>query len=132
MPFYPDTDTFYETMRVLFDRLSRTPGATDDFAKSRLRINVNVSEPDAFIGLNARSQPIGFHFQPDGKPTDLELYLDADTLHQVWLGQIRLRDAFFGGKITTKGSVFKAMQLAPLFRQAEKLYPTVLKDQGLG
>ncbi|NUQ38070.1 MAG: SCP2 sterol-binding domain-containing protein [Caldilineales bacterium] len=131
MPFYPDSDTFYDVIHLLFDRLSRKPGATDEFARSRLIIHVHVEKPAAFIGLDARSTPIGFHFQPDGKPADLQLYLEADVLHGVWLSQIRLRDAFFGGQIKTKGSVFKAMQLAPLFRQAEQLYPHILREKGL-
>ncbi|MCO6452338.1 MAG: SCP2 sterol-binding domain-containing protein [Caldilineales bacterium] len=131
MTFYTDSDQFYDVMRELFERLEHTPGATEEFAKSGLIINVKVSNPEAFIGLNARSKPIGFTFQPDGKRPDLELFLDADLLHGIWLGKVRLRDAFFGGQIKTNGSVFKAMQLAPLFRQAEAQYPAVLKDKGL-
>lgn len=131
MPFYPDSETFYEVMQVLFERLKRKPGATDEFARSGLVIHVEVSRPDAFIGLDARSTPIGFRFRPDSKPADLKLFLEADILHQIWLSQLRLRDAFFDGKIKTKGSVFKAMQLAPLFRQAEELYPVILRERGM-
>ncbi len=131
MPFYSDSNTLNDVMQTLFDRLSRTPGATDQFARSKLIIHVHISEPEAFILLNGRSRPVRFRFQPDSNPPDLALYLAADTLHKIWLSEIRLRDAFFGGQIKTKGSVFKAMQLAPLFRQAEMLYPRVLVEKGL-
>jgi hypothetical protein len=131
MSFYPDSATLLDVTQALFERLSRKAGATEEFARSGLIIHITLDDPRAFIGLNARKFPVGFTFSPDGNNPDLELLLSADTLHQVWLNQIRLRDAFFGGQIKTKGSVFKAMQLAPLFREAEALYPQVLRDKGL-
>lgn len=131
MSFYPDSETLLDVTQELFDRLSRKPGATDEFARSRLIIHIYLNDPEAFISLNARKTPVGFTFSPDGLTPDLELHLAADTLHGIWLSKIRLRDAFFGGQIKTKGSVFKAMQLAPLFREAEALYPRVLRDKGL-
>ena len=131
MPFYQNSESLHDTVQVLFERLRNTPGATDEFARSGLLLHIHLTDPDVFISLNGRGRPIGFAFQPDGKHPDLELMLQADVLHSVWLGRTRLRDAFFGGQIKTKGSVFKAMQLAPLFRQAEALYPIILQEQGL-
>ncbi|MBX7235087.1 MAG: SCP2 sterol-binding domain-containing protein [Caldilineales bacterium] len=131
MPFFTTSAQLRDVAEELFQRISRTPGATDDFARSRMLISVHLSEPDAFIGLNGRTRPVTFSYQPDGATPDLELHLTADTLHDVWMGTRRLRDAFFGGEIRTKGSIFKAMQLAPLFRQAEALYPQLLKEKGL-
>ncbi len=131
MPFFTTSTQLREVTEELFQRLSRTPGATDDFARSKMLISVHLSQPDAFIGLNGRTRPVTFSYQPAGATPDLELHLTADTLHDVWMGHRRLRDAFFGGEIRTKGSIFKAMQLAPLFRQAEALYPQLLKEKGL-
>jgi len=131
MSFYHDSETLTSILRELFARLNRTPGATEQFAKSGLNIHVHLDHPQAFIALNGRVQPIDFRFAPDGTRPDLALYLDADVLHQIWLSEIRLRDAFFSGKIKTKGSIFKAFQLSPLFRQAEALYPELLRERGL-
>lgn len=131
MPFYRDSDTLYDVVAELFNRVAATPGATDEFARSGLLIYIHLHDPEAFIALNGRTRPVRFSYRPDGLQPDLELHLPADVLHEVWLGKRRLRDAFFGGEIKTKGSVFKAMQLAPLFRQAEALYPVVLRAKGL-
>ena len=131
MPFYPDSETLYGVVKELFRRLQETPGATTEFARSRMVIDVHLSDPDAYINLNARTNPVSFRFDPDGTKPDLALSMSADTLHNVWMGKTRLRDAFFKGRIKTKGSIGRAMQLAPLFRQAEALYPQVLKDKGL-
>lgn len=131
MPFYATSEQLREVAEELFNRVSKTPGATDDFARSKMFISVHLNQPNAYIGLNGRTRPVHFSYQPDGTTADLELQLEADTLHEIWLGKRRLRDAFFGGEIKTKGSIFKAMQLAPLFRQAEALYPILLREKGL-
>lgn len=118
-------------MQEVFDRLNATPGAADDFVKHHMVVSLYLDNPKAFIGLDGRQEPVGLSFSPDGVKPDLAIRLDADLLHNILLGSVRLRDAYFSGQIKTKGSVFKAMKLADLFRQAEKLYPVVLKERGL-
>ena len=118
-------------MQEVFDRLNDTPGAADDFVKHHMVVSLYLDNPKTFIGLDGRQKPVGLSFSPDGSKPDLAIRLDADLLHDILLGNVRLRDAYFGGDIKTKGSIFKAMKLADLFRQAEKLYPVVLKERGL-
>jgi hypothetical protein len=118
-------------MQEVFDRLNATPGAADDFVKHHMVVSLYLDNPKTFIGLDGRQKPVDLSFSPDGNKPDLAIRLDADLLHGILLGKVRLRDAYFGGQIKTKGSVFKAMKLADLFREAEKLYPVVLKERGL-
>ena len=131
MPFYQDSKTIKSIMQEVFDRLNATPGASDDFVKHHMVVSLYLDNPKTFIGLDGRQKPVGLSFSPDGTKPDLAIRLDADLLHNILLGTVRLRDAYFGGQIKTKGSIFKAMKLADLFRQAEKLYPVVLKERGL-
>ncbi len=131
MAVYPDSKTLKSVMAELFDRLNNTPGAADDFVKNNMIVSLYIDDPKLFLGLDARQKPVKLSFSPDGVKPDLAIRLDADLLHGILLGTVRLRDAYFGGQINTKGSIFKAMKLADLFRQAEKLYPDVFKDQGL-
>ena len=131
MPFYSDPKVIRSIMTEVFDRLNATPGAADDFVKHHMVVSLYLDNPKTFIGLDGRQEPVGLSFSPDGVKPDLAIRLDADLLHNILLGSVRLRDAYFSGQIKTKGSVFKAMKLADLFRQAEKLYPVVLKERGL-
>ena len=131
MSFYSDPKTIRSVMKEVFDRLNATPGASDNFVKNRMLVSLYLDHPKVFIGLDGRQKPVGISFSPDGVKPDLAIRLDADLLHNILLGAVRLRDAYFGGQIKTKGSIFKAMKLADLFRQAEKLYPVVLKERGL-
>ncbi len=131
MSFYSDSKTLRTIMNAVFERLNATPGASDDFVKHRMVVNIYLDAPKTFIGLDGKQKQVGISFSPDGAKPDLAIRLDADLLHNILLGTVRLRDAYFGGQIKTKGSIFKAMKLADLFRQAEKLYPVVLKEKGL-
>ena len=131
MAFYQDDKQFYAVMNQLFGRLMKNPVATDQFARSNLVIRLNTRQPNAQILLDGRGRPVEALFGPQVGKADLELNLEADTLHRIWLGEVRLRDAFFGGQIATKGYVFKAMQLGDLFIEAERQYPQVLMEMGL-
>ncbi len=131
MPFYQDEKQFYAVMHRLFGRLMKNSAATDQFARSSLVIRLNTRRPHAQILLDGRQRPAAAFFGPQTGKADLELDLEADTLHKIWLGEVRLRDAFFGGQITAKGFVFKAMQLGDLFVEAERHYPQVLTEMGL-
>jgi hypothetical protein len=61
--------------------------------------------------------------------------MSADVLHNVWLGKIRLRDAYLAGKVHLDSSPLKALSLMTglleMFRFVEGLYPGVLKRRGL-
>lgn len=131
MPFYTDPQDLQATMLALFERLNNTPHAVDEFTKNNMIVSITLANPTLHLGLDGRSKPVRIHFSPDGVKPNLSIYMDAELLHDIWLGKVRLRDAFFDGRIKTKGSIFKAMKLAGLFRQAEALYPTILRERGL-
>jgi hypothetical protein len=131
MAVYATTEQFYATMRALFDRLSAEPDDVALFQGSGLVIHIRLTDPPAEMTLNGRRNPVGVTFGPAFGRTDLELALPADVLHRVWLGQLRLRDAIAQGDLQVRGSIWKALQLAPLFRRAEALYPEVLQAQGI-
>ena len=131
MPFYQSAEQFYDVIRELFTRVMSSQAATDQLAKSNLVIRINTHAPDAQILIDGRGHPVEVLFGETLGGADLELTLDADLLHEIWLSETKLRDAFFSGKIATKGYVFKAIQLTDLFREAERLYPLLLQEKGL-
>ena len=118
-------------MQELFEHLNNTPGAVDTFIKNKMLVHIYLDNPKVFLGLDGRQRPVGISFSRGETKPDLAIRMDADMLHAIWLGRVRLRDAYFNGDIKTKGSIFKAMKLADLFRQAETLYPAVLKERNM-
>ncbi len=136
MPFYRDTETLYTVMEDLFGRVMADPQMQRLLRKSKAVIRIMLTDPDAILCLNARQDPLRFTIgcADDGR-ADLGLRLPADVLHDVWLGKIRLRDAYATGKIRLTTNPLKALSLLldlqSLFRYVESIYPGVLQRHGL-
>lgn len=128
--FYHSPEQLQDVAQALIDRMAQDPQSADSLSSSGMLIRINVREPNLIILLDGRHNPASVTFGLGSEKPDLEIGLKSDTLHKVWLGQLRVRDAYFGGKISTKGNVFSAMKLADIFREAERLYPVILREKG--
>ena len=129
MPVYADAEQFYTVLRRVFEKVKERPGAIESFTSSNLVIRLRLTDPDAEVLLDGRQPPMEVFFGARPGKADLELSMTADLLHEVWCGQRKLKDAFFGGQIQSSGNIFLAMKLTDLFREAEQAYMLV---QGTG
>ncbi len=126
MPVYATADEFYVVLKEVFARVNEKPEHIETFTSSNLVIRMRFSGPEAEILLDGRQPPLEVFFGPRPGNADLEMVMAADLLHRIWLGQAKLKEAFFGGQIQTKGNILRAMKLTDLFREAETAYPLVL------
>ena len=136
MGFYPDAQTFDSVMTDLFGRVLARPELARQLQQSKSVLRITITEPSFAILIDARTAPV--RFERDGHETarvDAGIRLAADTLHGIWLGQIRLRDAYGSGKVRVEGNPITALprllRFADLFRDAERLYPVVLHERGM-
>ncbi len=130
MPVYTDSESFYDIIRTLFQRLMAQPEAQTALASSPMIVRLQVSDPQASLTIDTKTSPPVFFLGQDEGPVDIELQMSADTLHRIWMDEVRLRDAFMAGDVQVTGDVFKALHLSDLFRQAEILYPQILQEKG--
>jgi hypothetical protein len=136
MPFYPDADTFCTVMNDLFSQVMAQPNLLKPLRDGKVMLRITTTQPDTVLIVDGRSSPPRFTTGAlqDSKP-DVGLSLPADTLHNVWMGKIRLRDAYLAGKIHLDSNPLKALSLLTslldMFRFVEGLYPGVLKKRGL-
>jgi hypothetical protein len=131
MPFYPDTETLCDVMMELFRRMMANPAAMQNLHRKHVTLRLEMTEPVLSLTVNGRAQPPTFSCDGNAPRADLVMHMQADVLHQIWLSEIRLRDAYHAGKIKVQGSLLKALSMADLFRQVEALYPQVLRDKHL-
>ena len=132
MPFYADADQFYACTQALFARIEeQNPGAADAILASRLVIRLRCTEPDAELTINGRQRPMQTRFGPSRLRPTLDIELPADTLHRIMLGEMSLKKALANGRLKVLGPVWKATDLADLFRRGQALYREVLHEQGL-
>lgn len=135
MPFYPDTATFAKVMTDLFGRVLARPELARQLQESKSVLRIHVTDPDYSIVVDARSTPMRFVHGGENLKADTGIRLSADTLHAIWLGHIRLREAYGGGRVKVEGNPLTAvprlLRFADLFRTAERLYPQVLREHGM-
>ncbi len=132
MAVYESTEQLYAVMNDLFQALAADQSNIDDFTKSNMVVRIIFEDPDGEILLDGRQPPLEFFLGPTPGKANFEIRVPADLLHEIWMGRESLSSAFFSGKIKAKGNIFRASRkLEGLFRQAEALYPTYVKQHGL-
>ncbi|MEZ4515313.1 MAG: SCP2 sterol-binding domain-containing protein [Chloroflexota bacterium] len=130
MAVFATSDDFYAVMQVIFDRLIADPGATRDFQSRKMVVRIKGTDPAVEIWLNGKTNPIQANTGPQPGRADLDMLLPVDLLHGILTDQESLRAAFMDGRLKVSGNVFRAMQLADLFRKIEAIYPEVMREQG--
>jgi hypothetical protein len=136
MPFYPDSQSFYNVMIDLFGQVMEDPVLLEPLRKGGTLLRIVTTEPDAVLVLDGRFDPVRFTAgRMTSEKVDVGLRTPADVLHRAWLGQDTLRDAFLTGRIKLDTNPLRALtlqsSLSGLFRQMETLYPQVLRDHEL-
>ncbi len=121
----------YNVLQSVFDRLAAHPRQIESFTHSNLVIRMTFTEPDAEVLLDGRQPPLEVFYGPRPGKANMEFSMPADLLHQIWLGRESTSQAFFSGRIKTKGNFLKAVQFLDLFREAERVYPAVAAEHGL-
>ncbi|HQY93243.1 SCP2 sterol-binding domain-containing protein [Caldilinea sp.] len=131
MAIFQSTEQFYAVMQEVFDYVMQRPEHVSSFTQSNLIIRMNIQEPDAEILLDGRQPPLGVFFGPRPGLANLEISLNADLLHALWMGTESTHQAFLSGRIQTRGNLLKALGLAEIFTAAERIYPAVARQYGL-
>ncbi len=130
MAVFAASDDFYAVMQTIFERLIADPAATQDFQSRKMIVRIKGTDPSVELLLNGKTTPIQVSFGPQPGRADLELLIAVDLLHGILTDQESLRAAFMSGRMKVTGNVFRAMQLADLFRKIEAVYPDVMREQG--
>jgi len=131
MPVYQSTEQFYAIMQEVFDYVMQHPAHVDTFMHSNLVVRMTTTDPDAQILLDGRQPPLGVFFGAQPGRANLEISLTADLLHTLWMGTESTHQAFFDGRIRTRGNLLKAMNLIEVFLAAERIYPSIVRRHGL-
>lgn len=132
MPFFKDVSQFHTILQRVFEAVdTQNPRAAEALLRSRLLIRLKCSAPTTDIWINGRRRPLTTHFGHARLHADLEVALDADTLHQILLGELSLTKGVASGRLEVRGALWKAKGLADLFYQSQSVYPEILREEGL-
>lgn len=131
MPIYQDSEQLYACLRLLFERLRQQDGAMRPLKSSRLVIRLQYTLPAAEVTVDARHNPVQVVYGPAPMRPTLDVSLAADTFHQILLDELSLRTAVSSKQVTMNGPFIKAMPMVELFRQGQRHYAGILREQGL-
>ncbi|RPI34198.1 MAG: hypothetical protein EHM70_03655 [Chloroflexota bacterium] len=132
MKFYESSSQLYTAMEILFQRLSeQTPSPMDALKTSRLVIRLRLREPEAVITVNGRQNPVKIICGPCSLRPDLDVEMSADTLHQILVEQLSLKQSLADRQLKVLGPVWKTHHLAEILHEGRAIYPKILSDQGL-
>ena len=130
MAVFASSDDFYAVMQVIFDRSIADPAATKYFQSRKMIVRIKGTDPEVELLLNGKTNPIQASMGPQPGKADLGLLISVDLLHRILTDPESLRASFMDGRMKVTGNVFRAMQLADLFRKIEAIYPQVMQEQG--
>ena len=128
---FDDVNLFYTLAEALFQRLISRPEVVAQLRAVGQVFRFISRQPEAQVTVDVRDETPRLILGPSDLSADLTVSADAETLHRVWLGEERLRDVLLAGRVDVAGSPVKALSLAGLFRQAEAVYPEILREHGL-
>jgi alkyl sulfatase BDS1-like metallo-beta-lactamase superfamily hydrolase len=131
MAIFQSAQQLYDVLQEVFHAVAANPATIAAFTHSNLVIRMRIEEPAAEVLLDGRQPPLEVFYGERPGNANIEITLPADLLHAISLDQVSASEAFFSGKIKTKGNLLKAMQLIDLFRECERVYPAIAGAHGL-
>ncbi len=132
MAVFNDTAQLYTVGSELFTRMQNEYAyALRSLFRSRMVVRLTTSDPAGEFLVDARNNPLRTVTGPTNERADLEIILSADTLHRILLGELSLPRALGNGQLTARGAVFKAVALAELFIESQKVYPQIARTAGI-
>ncbi len=130
MPVYQTAEQFYAVLSEGFQRMAADPDAMTDFQRRRMLVSITTTEPAAVIVIDGRANPVQVTFDTPASKADLGLQMPTDLLHDILMQTAGVKASFMSGAVQVSGNVFRAMQLADLFHQIQRVYPQVRRDLG--
>ncbi|PWA13051.1 hypothetical protein DCC39_02660 [Pueribacillus theae] len=125
--WWSDSPAYYENG----DEVDQINQIGKKIGNSKMIVEFEIVEPDAVICIDARNPTKGENYtvylgQSNVVP-DVSVIATGNTAHQFWGGLVSVPVALLTGKIKTKGSKKKALQLLPRITPAFSLYPRYLE-----
>ncbi|MDI9947728.1 MULTISPECIES: hypothetical protein [Rhodococcus] len=132
MPLFSSTEEAAATLGKFIENVAVDPELKAKWVSSNVAFRMNYTDPELVIVLDASQDPPVVRQGDAAKASDveIELFMDTDTGHKFWLGDLNVPMALARRKIKVKGPVGKLLQLLPAMQPAFIKYNEYLAAQG--
>ena len=131
MAVFESDSQLYTVLQGVFEKLSSDQHVAEKLSKSNVTIRIHLTDPEAQVMLTGRNGATEVAYGPTSDKVNMEFTMPADLLHEIWMGEESTSQAFFNGRIKTKGNFMKAMKMVDLFHECERVYPSVAAEHDL-
>jgi len=129
MIFYPNSNTLYQVLEVLFTRINEGDHqAAQAVSKSKLTIRLVLTEPEAELFIDGKLVPVTITYGKTSKRPKLDVSLPSIIFHRIMMRQMSLKDVVSSGKLKVRGPFWKAFILEDIFHKGQEIYPEVIES----
>ena len=131
MPPFANAEILQNTLNTLVQRVGEDPEAVKSVVSSKLILRLRVTEPVADVLINGRRNPPAISYGKTSLRPDLEVEMNAEALHLILLGELRLGSAVASRQLKVRGPITKSFVFEDIFHSAQALYPKLREELGL-
>lgn len=129
MPVFKDVEKMKELYSDLWNKMIKETEFGKKLKESEMTILFRVSDPDAVMFVDENGAVFGE--QAEAKVAVVTMVMDSDTAHRFWLKKVNIPKALALRQIKAKGPINKVLQILPLLKPGQDLYPGYCEKYGL-
>lgn len=129
MAVFKDTATMEEIFGEIWNRLIHEEGLGQKLKENNLSVLYRIHDPDMVMYLDAEG--VLFGKAAEAKTPTVVESMSSEIVHQFWLKKLNVPKALALRQIKAKGPVTKLLQLMPLLKPAQEVYPEYCKKFNL-
>ena len=134
MPYFDDINVFYDLLVGVFDELMQDPAIRQKALDSDLLVQFVYRNPEGEYWVDCKGEN-EVKVYPGGPPEEMTpdavMYMELDTAHKFWCGQLNLLGALSSGEIEAEGSMPRLLKMLPVIKPAYEVYNNLLRERGL-
>ncbi len=129
MSVFKDKEMAKELFGDLWTKMIKETEFGKKLKESGITILFVVKDPDVTMYVDENG-PL-FDDEAKAKIPVVTMQMNGDTVHKYWLKKLNIPKALAMRQIKAKGPVNKVLQILPLLKPGQELYPEYCKKYGL-
>ena len=129
MAVFKDTATMEEIFGEIWGRLINEGGLGRKLKENSISVLYRVHEPEMVMYLDENG--VLFGKEAEAKTPTVIQSMNGDIVHKFWLNKLNVPKALALRQVKAKGPVTKLLQLMPLLKPAQAVYPEYCRKYNL-
>lgn len=132
MPIFSSTEEAASTLGKFIEEVAVDPELRPKWVSSGVAFRMNYTDPELVLVLDATQDPPVVRQGDAAKASDvsIDLYMDTDSGHNFWLGELNVPMALARRKIKVSGPIGQLLKLLPAMQPAFAKYKDYLANSG--